>query len=70
MTAYPERKPDALDLAETICRFAGELNDAAESVFMAHRDASIAPPVPLSIGYSRDVANRLLAALDAYEART
>lgn len=70
MTAHPERKPDALDLAEKIDGFASELKDAAMDLYSMHRRGIPVPARSAPIDYARDVAHHLLAALDAYEART
>ena len=68
MTAHPERKPDALDLAEVIDQAHVDLYAVSENIW---------PKYPRGYGIGTDdiararvAANRVLAALDAYEART
>lgn len=70
MTPVTTRRPDALDLAEEIDEFARELKVASALLYSQHRRGVAIPAGAPIIEYTRDVVQRLLAALDAYEART
>ena len=71
MTAHPERKPDALDLAETLAIAASDIRTLAWVVAMDGVDPEMTSLSRESArGFARAAANRVLAAHDAYEART
>ena len=63
MTAHPERKPDALDLAEVLAIAASDIRAVASFV-------GVIGDATDEISDARAAAQRVLAALDAYEART
>ena len=68
MTAHPERKPDALDLAENVMIAAHDLLRCAAELERDGLDLRANEAEARAL--TRAAANRVLAALDAYEAKT
>lgn len=63
MTAHPERKPDALDLYDVLAIAASDIRAVASFIYVNSEGLDSLPD-------ARAAAQRVLAALDAYEART
>ena len=73
MTAHPERKPDALDLAERLTEAASDLTAAASGIHDTWFDAPLGSHPRLSVddtSRARWAASSVLAAIDEYEGRT
>ncbi len=71
MTAHPARKPDALDLFDTLAIAASDIRDASWRVFDGgDLSGELRPDDRLALADARSAAQRVLAALDAFEART
>ena len=71
MTALLERKPDALALFDTLAIAASDIKDASRRVFVGgDLFDGLRPDDRLALDDARSAAQRVLAALDAFEART